>query len=120
MAYPRSIISQAGESSSSIRLSDHQMTLTGTVINGPKDTIGRRTELQLTPDDIRRTVLSWAATHPDEFGPSLRAIVAEWDKIDEENTSLALAGRRTLPVDSHDGYQVHANRLWIAAATKEE
>jgi hypothetical protein len=103
-----------------MQLSNHEITLAGRVTSGPKDTIGRRSELRLTPDSIRSTILGWVAQHPDEFGAAIRAIVQTWDDIDTANTVRALDGRRVEPIDNHGGYSPHYQRLYNAATTKGE
>jgi hypothetical protein len=116
-AYPRAVVSLPDDAGGSMRTSDHELTLTGQVVMGPKPALGRRSELRLDPREIRRTVLTWIALHPDEFGGALRAIVAEWNAIGDANTRHEETGQTAVPL-SHATIGTYRRRLMRAATTE--
>jgi len=116
-AYPRAVVSPSDDAGGSMRVSDHELSLTGQVVMGPKPALGRRSELRLDPGQIRRTVLTWIALHPDEFGGALRAIVAEWNAIEDANTRREETGQTAVPL-SHAAISTYRRRLMRAATTE--
>jgi hypothetical protein len=108
----------AGEYSTSFFLGSHTIVLHGKA-DSPATLEGKPVDVTLSPDDVRH-ILSWIALHPDEYGPALRAIVAEWgeqdqDALDREahttwTMSTIRRDRLTRAARTETGHEDHADR----------
>jgi len=75
----------AGSYSTSFFPGSHTVVLHGKA-DSPAVLKGKPVDATLSPDDIRH-ILGWVALHPDEYGPALRAIVAEWADQEQNMTT---------------------------------
>ena len=101
----------AGDYSISFFPGSHTIKLHGRA-DSPATLAGKPVETTLSPGDIRQ-VLVWVALHPDEYGPPLRAIVAEWASDAEVNVT-------DLDHEVHTSWLSTSRRDRLAAAATKE